>query len=576
MPPSTFLPSSREDRRAVVILLLLSAIVFLPGLGGRDLWNPDEPRYAEVAREMTVTGQYLVPHLNGELYYQKPPLFFWAIAFAGQLWGGVTEAAARLPSALAAIGAVALTFLLGRLFFDRRVAWLAAIVLATCNKVLWQGHVGQIDMFLAFWVLLALYCWALGWVRKEPRFYPLFFVFTGVATLAKGPAGFLPPLLSVLIFLALERDREGLRELRVGRGFLIWGAVVFAWLVPAIVIGGQEYYEQIIWRQNVTRYANAWHHHRPWFYFLTVLPGDFFPWSFFLPGALWAGWRRLTGEHRRRFLFALTWVVVTIVFFSFSPGKRTVYILHMYPGLALLVGAGLDALRPLPWGSGAQPLPRLGPERLHRRWLTWPAGFLAVLTAVVAVALPIAGPKIPEAVPLGADLPWRGTVVFAILAVGFAAAWWAAMRGRIFRFAGSVASAMAVAGLLAFNWILPRADVVKSARPLARLLVAVAEPGEPYGIYPRLDPPFLFYTERHAVALDSEEKLWEFVDRPGPIWLLAERDDLAELDRPLPLVEVARDGDVADGYLLLTRRELAAERIPEALDEPLLVTPNGG
>jgi len=80
MPPSTFLPSSREDRRAVVILLLLSAIVFLPGLGSRDLWTPDEPRYAEAAREMTVTGQYLVPHLNGELYSQKPPLFFWALA----------------------------------------------------------------------------------------------------------------------------------------------------------------------------------------------------------------------------------------------------------------------------------------------------------------------------------------------------------------------------------------------------------------------------------------------------------------------------------------------------------------
>lgn len=546
------LESGRWD---VPLLVLAGALVFLPGLGAHDLWNPDEPRYAEVAREMLLDGQYLVPHLNGEVYTQKPPLFFWAICLASGLTGGLDETAARLPSAVAAIGAIALTFLLARLFFGRRAAWLAAVVYATCAKVLWQGHVGQIDMLLGFWVLLAVYLWALGWVRERPGLYPWFFVVTGVATVTKGPAGFLPPLLSIVAFLAVHRDWRPLRELRVGRGFLIWAAVVLAWLVPAVLAAGEDYFRDIVFGQNLTRYVNPWGHYRPWYYFLKVLPQDFFPWIYFLPAAVWAGWRGLEGERRRRFLFALAWVVVTVVFFSVSPGKRTVYILSMYPGLALAVAAGLDSLSP-----AAHRLPRLGPQGIHRRWLVWPAGFLTLLLLAAAALLPRLAAGKPEAEPLGADLPPKVAAVVGFVGLMAAVAAWEALRGRIPGLVASLAVGMGLAAPVMFAALLPRADAVKSARPLSELLVVLAAPEEPYGIYPELDPPFLFYTRRFAVELTSEEELHAFAARPGPVWLLAERDDLAELAEPLPLVEVARDRDLVDGYVLLTRPETAAER----------------
>ncbi|MGH9362189.1 MAG: ArnT family glycosyltransferase, partial [Thermoanaerobaculia bacterium] len=397
-------------RRDLLALAAAAALLFLPGLGRRDLWNPDEARYAVVAREMRERGDRLVPHLNGEVYSQKPPLFFWAIAAASLLTGGVDETSARLPSALAAIGAVLLVYRLGERLFCRRAGWLAAAAFATCAKVLWQGRFGQIDMLLVALVTLGVWWWVRGWTEGRRGFYLLFFAATGLATLAKGPVGLLPPLLSVLAFLALTRQGAEARRLGVGRGLLLWVAVVAAWLVPAGLAAGPEYLEQIVLRQNVTRYADPWHHFQPWYYYLTVLPGDFFPWSFLLPMALlvgrregWLRRRRAAGveidadQERRRlgFLFALCWVVVTLLFFSLSSAKRTVYVLTMYPGLALLVGAALDR-------AGAA-WPR------ERRWLSWSFGALAALCLLLAAAVPVVAERRAEEVAVlgGEPLVWK-------------------------------------------------------------------------------------------------------------------------------------------------------------------------
>ena len=111
---------------------------------------------------------------------------------------------------------------------------------------------------------------------------------------------------------------------------------------------------------------------------------------------------------------------------------------------------------------------------------------------------------------------------------------------------------MALVAVLASVRTLPRFDAVKSARPMSQRLLELAAPHEPYAIWPRLDAPFLFYTERYAVELATEEDLRAFAARPERVWLLVERDDLAKLEPPLPLAEIARDDARADGYLLLS------------------------
>ncbi|MFL6195629.1 MAG: ArnT family glycosyltransferase [Thermoanaerobaculia bacterium] len=551
------------ERRDLVILALLGALLFLPGLGARDVWNPDEARYAEVAREMRDAGSWAVPLLNGQTYTQKPPLLFWSIALFGALTGGIDETAARLPSALAAIDAILLVYRIGRRFFGRRAGWIAAAAFGTCFKILWQGRFGQIDMLLTFLVALGVWFWVRAYTEDRPRLYLLFYVCAGFATLAKGPVGLLPPLLSMLAFLGFTRNRAEIRKMRIGVGLLLWAAVVLAWLAPAGLGAGEGYLRQIVFKQNVTRYANPWHHFAPPWYYASILPGEFFPWSFLLPTAIVFGWKRLVKGQagpaspllesslknldarldpraRDGFLFSLCWMVVTVVFFSISPAKRSVYVLTMYPAMALMVGMALDRI--------ASEWPR------WRKGVVIPLGLVAGLLLVAAAALPVAGPRRPEIGPLGGTaFVWTLTAILVPAVAGTVAAWWLSRSGSLSRATAALAAGMALTCLGISLYALPRFDVYKSARGLSRELVARLGPGEAYGIYPRLDSTFLFYSHRFCVDLDSEAKLRAFLARPGRTWLLAQRDDLARLKNLPPLREVARDADPREGYILLTK-----------------------
>jgi 4-amino-4-deoxy-L-arabinose transferase-like glycosyltransferase len=470
----------------------------------------------------------------------------------GRAHPGVDETSARLPSALSAVGALLLVYRIGERFFGRRAAWLAAAAFGTCFKVIWQARFGQIDMFLTALVTLGVWFWVRGYTEKRPGFYPLFFLAAGFATLAKGPVGLLPPLLSFLLFLWITGDREEIRRMRIGRGLLLWAAVMLAWLVPAGLEAGPDYLRQIVFRQTVTRYADPWHHFAPPWFYLEILPGDFFPWSFLLPTAIVVGWTRLAGRlhpfrqegglPRAGFLLSLCWVVVTLLFFSLSAAKRSVYILTLYPAMALLVGAGLE-LAAAEW-------PR------WRRAVAVPLAVVAGLTLLLAAALPVLGRRRPETFLLGGTPFVLGLVgVLLPLLLGAGAAWWAARSGAVPRAAATLATGMALTGLGMALYALPRFDLFKSARGLSEILAARMAPGEPYAIYPRLDSTFLFYTRHYCVDIDSEETLRRTLARPGRVWLLAERDSFAEIKDLPPLVEIARDADPEQGYILFLKEQ---------------------
>ena len=531
------------SRRDAALVLLLGVLVFMTGLGLNDLWNPDEPRYAQVAREMLLGGDlraFLVPHLNGEVYTHKPPLLFWTICLSAGLLGELDEVAARLPTAISGVLTLLLLFDIGSRLLGRRAAWISVAVLATCVNIMMQARSAQIDMLLVLLVTLAMSFWVRGFVEDRPRFNWLFFAACGLATLAKGPVGLLPPLLSVIVFLLATRRTNGIGALRPLRGLGLWALVVLAWLVPAGIYGGEEYLRDILLRQNLERYANPWHHIRPFYYYLQILPSNFFPWFFLLPSAVVYGWRRIRDQRRDGFLFALCWMAVTIAFFSLSPGKRTVYILTMYPAMALLIGAAMDRLA--------------DDAKASRGWLGWPIGLLALVGSLVGAAVPVVTSRREELDVLGPAFSWWAVAAFAMFGLFAALSLWHAWKRRVMRAVTFVTVGSAVLGLLVVLVLRPPFDAFKSARGLSEILVEQAAPEEPYGIYPRLDFTFLFYTERHATELRTEEELRAFVDGPGRVWLLIERGDLEAIDPPLPMTEVARDDDALEGFVLLVSR----------------------
>ncbi len=534
--------------RAYLLLAALGALVFLPWLGARDLWNPDEPRYAEVAREMAASGDWLVPRLAGELYTQKPPLLFWSIDLAALATGSFDETAARLPSALAAIGTTLLVFWLGARLFDRRTAWLAALVFASSFKVLWQGRTAQIDMLLTFLVTASLACFVRGFLDDRPGFYWLYFACAGLATLAKGPVGLLPPLLAIVAFLLLSGRRDALRRLRIARGLLLWAGVVALWLGAAAARAGGAYLRELVVTQNLTRYfapgstpATAGHL-RPFYHYLGTLPADFLPWSLLLPGALWVAWRNGSWQREAGFRFALCGAAVPFLFFTLSPAKRSVYLLPIFPALALLVAHHLRIVQAT-W-------PR------HRAPACIPLMLAALLAACGAVLLPRWAAGRPEAAVVGSGSMLLLAALVGIVAVAAVGAAGLAWRNRQLAATATLAGAILALGPLALGALLPRADPLKSARRIAEELASRLAPGEPYGIFPLEDGRVTFYSRRLGVVLRDERALRDFAQSGEERWVVARRQDLDAVRGPLPYEEVTGDQRSEGGMVLLRARRV--------------------
>lgn len=506
----------RSQRRDRLWLALLAALVFLPGIGSRDVWSPDEPRYAEVAREMLESGNFLVPHLDERIYDQKPPLFFWTVATTGALLGGVNEAAVRIPSALAAIGCTLLVFAFGDRFGGRRVGWLSAVLFLTSGQVLWQGRIGQIDMVLTFLVASAMWCFVRGFLENRPGFYRAFFAITGLATLAKGPVGLLPPLLAVLAFLWARRDRAELRRLRPLSGLGIWLLVVAAWLVPAGLVAGADYFGTMTLTQNLTRYAapatygGTSGHLRPWYHYLETVPGGLIPWSVLLPVALWTLLRDRRARRETSVLLPLCWAVVTLAFFSLSPGKRSVYVMTMFPSLALLMGIFLD--------RALASWPR------HRTALVVSMAFAFVVGLALWLAILVAA-ALPQVAELAASVQTPAVLITSIFVLGAAVAVGLAAAHRPLAAVAVLAGSLMVSAP-AMTWlVLPGFDAVKSPRPFVERVRQRIGPTSPLVWAPEVQPAVLFYLQRAGAELSGAE-LSAYVETSPQPWVITHRREL--------------------------------------------------
>ena len=329
-------------------LLVLGA-----GLGLRDPWPSDEPRFALVAQWMVEHGQWLFPHRGHELYPDKPPVFMWLQALSYYLTGH-WRIAFLLPSLLAALGALALVYDLARRLWGHRSALLAAATLLVTIHFTYQMRNAQIDPLLLGWMTLANYgllrhlllgpCW---------RWFAVGCFFAGVGVATKG-AGVLA-LLMLVPYLVARRGHWRHLALPTGGwrwagGLALFFVAILGWLLPMLLIARAdgdpqhaEYVQNILFGQTVHRYATPTGHIHSPFYFLGIIVVDWLPLSLLLPWALPAWWRRLK-RRDARFLLPLGWAVLVLLFFSLSPGKRDVYILPALPMVALALAPLLPGL----------------------------------------------------------------------------------------------------------------------------------------------------------------------------------------------------------------------------------------
>lgn len=342
-----------QTRRETWLFWLFALLILATGLGLRDPWPADEPRFALVAKQMVESGDWLFPHRGSELYSDKPPLFMWMQAALLWLTGNL-RIAFLLPSLLAALGTLWCVTDLGARLWTRRIGLYAGWITLLTIQFTWQAKKAQIDPMVVFWITLSCYAllrhvlqgqnwrlWALGWAAA------------GLGTITKG-VGVIALLILIPAAVASLRGWAGVRiharDARFWLGPLAFVAACGVWLVPMLIaaLGNgsgdyRAYVDDILLRQTVTRYANSWHHGQPWWYFIEVLLTAWLPTALALPWAIPA-WRRRLRRRDARFLVPLGWVLLVFVFFSIPSGKRDMYILPALPMLALALAPLLPGI----------------------------------------------------------------------------------------------------------------------------------------------------------------------------------------------------------------------------------------
>lgn len=340
-------PAAKHWAYAFVAILAASAFAFFFGLGRLGFLGPDEPRYAEVAREMFAGGDYISTHLCGCLWFEKPVLLYWMSAISYRLFG-VSELAARLPSAVAAIATVALLFYALRRLALPRIAVSSSLVLATSGLFIAYARVAVPDMILAAAMTAALLAGFLATKtngRARLIYTVLAFLFMGLGTLAKGLVGIVVVLAILGLYLLITGKLKSLRWRDCLLGLVVFVAVAGTWYGPVIMRHGWAFIEEFFIRHHFQRYtSNEFGHPQPIYFFLLVAIAGAAPWTFLLipAAARLRSLRPRIDERDSLLALAWVWVAVPLIFFSVSESKLPGYILPISPALAVILGVEVE------------------------------------------------------------------------------------------------------------------------------------------------------------------------------------------------------------------------------------------
>ena len=344
-------------RNDTTVFWIVAVLVLGAGLGLRDPWPADEPRFTLVAKQMIESGDWLFPHRGQELYSDKPPLFMWLQAMVYSVVGN-WRVAFLLPSLLAALGTLWCVVDLGRRFWTRRVGVYAGYALLLALQFTWQAKKAQIDPVVVFWITLANYGLlrhVLQISRNQGPNWPMWMLGWAAAALGTITKGVGAIALLMLIPAGIASLRGWNVKVHAGTAKFWLGPLAFVlaacvWLVPMLLAAAGNhspeyaaYVNDLLVRQTAKRYGNSWDHGQPVYYFLEVMATMWLPTMLALPWAIPA-WRRRLRRRDPRYLLPLAWWGLVIVFFSIPGGKRDMYILPALPMLALALGPLLPGL----------------------------------------------------------------------------------------------------------------------------------------------------------------------------------------------------------------------------------------
>jgi 4-amino-4-deoxy-L-arabinose transferase-like glycosyltransferase len=496
-------PSSRL-RGLYVGLAALLGVVWLATLAGRPLFNPDEGRYAEIPREMTSSGDWLIPHLNGLDYIEKPPLQYWATAIAYSAFG-INEFSARLYTALSALAAIASMGFVAARLWGKDAGWRAAAILAGMLMFVILGQLLTLDMSLTCWMTLSLGGFLLA---QQPgsaarRWMLIAWIGAALGVLTKGLVAAAIPAAVLCIYSLWSRDFSPWRKLHaaVGLPLFLLITVPWHWLAAARL---DDFLQFFFVHEHFARYLTpSADRQEPWWFFVYVFLIGTVPWTVPALRVVLLGWRSSAAPGQfRAGLFLWIWLIFVCVFFSLSDSKLMPYILPAMPALALLIAS--------------QPA-----ATLKRDFL-----ITAVLTAAAAVVLGFAIWKTPTLIPASDRQPY-----FLLLAKPLREVVALLLLSGLFVWIKGARDVTRAAVLLGVGWCLAVLLTMRAATLLAPIYsgadlaaaMSGGEPGAPIYSVRTYDQSLTFYLRRSVTLVSFRGEL-EYGLRRAPEREIADVD----------------------------------------------------
>jgi 4-amino-4-deoxy-L-arabinose transferase-like glycosyltransferase len=505
-----------KDATILVMLLLFAGTLFFFRLGAPGFFDADEPAYAQAAREMRESGDWVTPHFNGRPRFDKPPLFYYLIMLSDRLLGE-TEFAARCWSALAGVAVTALLWLTARRWVGPRAGPATGVAFSA----------SLLTALLARAAILAGLAALQAPAPRARRFATAGWVAMALAVLVKGPVGLLIPGLALGGSLLLLREiRSGVPRLVPWEGPALFVAIATPWYALVLAANGWAFVEGFLIKHNLSRFSGVISSHGGplWFYVPVLLVG-FFPWCGSLPSALWraarvARRRRAVSPAERLTVTCLCWFVGVFVFFSLAGTKLPSYLFPAFPALALLVGSeGMNNEEPTTDNRSMTGVGRLSVvgcrlsvavEQPIPRWISrvgsWLMGLIGCALAAAFFLIPWifewarpAARGVLDGVPPPASLAWGlGGLVLAGTLAGLIA------KGR---WRPAVLAAMMACLILTAAAAAPRAYAIAqgSLREFSEEARQILGPDDPVLVYGLNAPSVVFYANRRMTSLGSND-----------------------------------------------------------------------
>jgi len=490
-------------------MLALTVFLFIFRLGGFTFFDGDEPKYAQVTREMIRTGDWATLHYNQEAWFDKPPLFYWIAVLFAFIRGGLNEFSMRLVAALAGLLTVFTTYKLGKELFGEKVGIVAGFILPVGLQFILQSRICVLDTLLILFLTLSMFYFYQFYEKRKNIYLYGLYASVGLAVLTKGIVGMLLPGCAIFFFILFRKEWKLILKLLNPLGIFIFLAITAPWHIVEWQRHGDRFLYLVFGFLFASRFSVAVDNQRGgWYYYFPSLLLGFYPFSFLIP---YSFIKALKKWSQKEYLLILCFIIPNFIVISSAVTKLPNYAFPMFPFLAILIAkfwidfVNAEDKKPYKWGLIASYL------------------LFIFSGALFTIGLLLLGKQFPET--LKVLIPQVRLIAYTFAGFSILHLIFFLKRKYKLAFASLIFMSVVVVLILIMS-ALPTLEKFKTSPPLGKLVQSLTQPDEVVGAYKlQIRPSVVYYPNRPTAWLESEEALFDFIGQPKKAYFFVAKNE---------------------------------------------------